>query len=207
LKHAIEVRPLKRQPDHWRAASANQKQRPSGEVADLESVRRRGVLLVDIAAFIANYTAADEPRIRFDWNGKHGDDCVDRNMDFRDEVREAVVQDIAAAPLALIRDLFRAETQFSREAWCIAEDVGVLAESLLRRGGVDYLDDFLEGKFQSFDASLGSSFEYDLPLAQAMLAEVRERLTSSPDSPQAELWRSGEELFAGWVAACGKKQT
>lgn len=153
--------------------------------------------------FIQSYSSsAGEPRIRFEWNGKHAEGFVDCNMEFRNAIREAVLANVAAAPLELVRDLFRAETQCSREAWGIVDGVGILAEALVRRGGPAYLDDYLEGKFQSFDASLGSAFEYDLPLARAMLAEVRERLRSSPDSPRAPLWRSGEELFAGWVADC-----
>jgi hypothetical protein len=123
-------------------------------------------------------------------------------MAVREAVRLAVLADVSSAPLELVRDLFRAETRWSREAWCIVRGVSTLAESLLRRGGPQYLDDYLEGKFQSFDASLGSAFEVDLPLAKAMLEAVRERLLSSPDSPRAELWRAGEKLFVGWVAGC-----
>ncbi len=161
---------------------------------------------MDIAAFIARYTSADEARIRFDWNGKHANGFVDRNREFRQPVREAVLADVSAAPLELVRDLFRAETQSSREAWCIVKGVGVLAEALLRRGGTLYLDDYLEGKFQSFDANLGSAFEGDLPLARAMLAEVRLLLASSPDSAKARIRQAGEELFAHWVADCEQRQ-
>ena len=157
---------------------------------------------MDVAAFIAGYTSADEARIRFDWNGQHSEGFVDRNMEVREPVLEAVLADVSAVPLELIRDLFRAETRFSREAWCIVDGVSALAEALLRRGGPAYLDDYLEGKFQSFDASLGSAFEYDLPLARALLAEARTRLASSPDSPRAQLWQAGEELFTRWVADC-----
>jgi hypothetical protein len=159
-----------------------------------------------VSEFIRSYSSSvGEPRIRFDWNGKHADGFVDCNMEFRNAIREAVLADIAAAPLQLVRDLFRAETQCSREAWGIVDGVGMLAEALLRRGGPAYLDDYLEGKFHSFDASLGSAFEYDLPLAHAMLAEVRERLRSSPGSPRARLWRGGEDLFAKWVADCEQR--
>jgi hypothetical protein len=158
--------------------------------------------------FIWTYTSSSgESRIRFDWNGKHAEGFIDRNMEFRNVIREAVLADVAVCPIELVRDLFRAQTQCSREAWGIVDGVGVLAESLLRRGGPTYLDDYLVGKFQSFDASLGSAFEYDLPLARAMLAEIRERLRSSPDSPKARLWLGGEELFAGWVTDCEQKQT
>src|SRR5258708_40195763 len=130
----------------------------------------------EVTAFIASYRSEDEPRIRSDWNGKHAGEFADRNMQFRSAVLAAVLADVSAAPLELVRDLFRAETQCSREAWGIVDGVGVLAETLLRRGGVQYLDDFLEGKFQSFDASLGSAFKADRPLALAMLDAVRDRL-------------------------------
>lgn len=160
---------------------------------------------MDIAAFIAGYTSVDEAHIRFDWNGQHAEKFVDRNMAFRGPIREAVLADVTSAPLELVRDLFRAETQCSREAWGIVFGINVLAKAMLRRGGVEYLDDYLEGKFQSFDASMGSAFEYDLALAQTMLAEVKLRLASSPDSPKAKLWRAGEELFTSWVADCKQR--
>jgi hypothetical protein len=156
--------------------------------------------MVDVADFIAGYAAADEARIRFAWNGQHADAFVDHNLEFRVSVREAVLADVSAAPIELIRDLFRAETQFAREAWCVTDGVGVLAEALLRRGGATYLDDYLEGKFQCFDAMLGSAFDYDLPLARTMLDEVRARLAASLDSPKSPLWQKGQELFAQWLA-------
>jgi hypothetical protein len=159
----------------------------------------------DVAAFIASYNSTNERRIRFDWNGKHAEEFVDRNLEFRAVVREAVLADVSAAPLELVRDLFRAETQCSREAWGIVDRVDILAESLLRRGGTQYLDDFLDGKFQSFDASLGSVFAVDLPLAESMLAAVRQRLQSAPESPRIELWRAGESLFLDWVAGCQQR--
>src|SRR5690348_5762296 len=125
-----------------------------------------------VEAFIAEYTPADEPFIRFDWNGKHAEEFVDRNHEFRAAVREQVYSSIATTPIELIRDLFRAETQYAREAWGIVDGVGQLAEELLRRGGEPYVDDFLEGKFKCFDASLGTAFEVDLPLAERMLQAV-----------------------------------
>ena len=158
----------------------------------------------EVSAYIAAYTVADESRIRFAWNGKHAEGFVDHNGDFRHLVLTAVLADLSAAPLELVAALFRAETHFSREAWGIVEGVGQLAETLLRRGGALYLDDYLEGKFQSFDASLGSAFEVDLPLAESMLLTVRQRLEASPDSPKVKLWRAGEQLFLDWVASCPK---
>jgi hypothetical protein len=159
----------------------------------------------DVVDFIANYDSSRESRISFNWNGKHDDDFIDSNAEFRALLLEKVLLDISSAPILLIRDLFRAETRCSRVDQGIVDGVYELAESLLRRGGVDYLDDYLEGKFQSFDASCGSAFEYDLPLAETMLEEVRNRLRSHPDSPQVPLWRSGEDLFFSWVTDCKKR--
>src|SRR4051794_22177657 len=101
----------------------------------------------EVAEFIRSYTkTAGGVRIRFDWNGKHAEGFVDHNLEFRAAVRDAVLADVTSAPLELVCDLFRAETQFSREAWCIVDGVSVLAETLLRSGGPAYLDDYLEGK-------------------------------------------------------------
>lgn len=160
---------------------------------------------MDVTSFIAAYTSADEERIRFDWNGGHADEFVDRNMQFREAVREAVLLDTSNTPIELIRDLFRAETRCSREAWGIVDGVGDLAAALLTRGRFDYLDDYLEGKFQSFDASLGSAFSYDSALAQALLVEVRRRLRNAPDSPLVDLWTRGESLFTSWIADCERR--
>jgi hypothetical protein len=156
---------------------------------------------IDIEAFIAGYTTASSgEHIRFDWNGLHSEQFLDRNSEFREHVREAVLGDLSNSPVELIRDLFRAETEYSRHAWCIVDGVWNLAEAMLRRGGFRFLDDYLVGKFQSFDASLGSVFPYDLSLARDLLAEVRERLRLSPTSPMAPLWEKGENLFSDWVS-------
>ncbi len=160
----------------------------------------------DVTEFIASYASADESFIRFEWNGEHAEKFVDNNHAFRNTIREAVLANVSVAPLELIRDLFRAETQYSREAWCIVGNVNVLAESLLRRGGTEYLDDFLEGKYQSFDASLGSSFEIDKSLAESMLKALQERLHQFPQSPKIELWRTGENFFLEWVDPASKQK-
>jgi hypothetical protein len=153
--------------------------------------------------FIADYTSADEDRIRFDWNGQHAEELIDTNLAFREAVVEVVLDDPKLVPIVLIRDLFRAETQFSREAWGATEGLDVLAEALLRQGGPAYVGDFLEGKYQSFDTNCGSAFDYDLALAETMLRAVRSHLQSvSPDSPEAHLWETGENLFLSWIRDC-----
>jgi hypothetical protein len=150
----------------------------------------------EIRAFISGYQLHDLARIQFKWNGKHSEEFRDENEAFRSKVFAAVIDDIAAAPIILVRDLFCAETQWAVEAWCIKEDVDVLAKNLLRRGGTIYLDDYLEGKYACFDANLGTAFGWDRTLLTTLLDEVRARLAANPSSPKADLWRQGEALFA-----------
>jgi len=42
----------------------------------------------------------------------------------------------------------------------------------------------------------------DQALAMNLLNVVRQRLQSSPNSPRAELWRAGEQLFLDWIGNC-----
>ena len=69
-----------------------------------------------ITEFIVEYVEEDLYFVFFDWNGKHGNDFFDGNMAFRKEVLAAVLAETDNANLLLVRDLYRAETQFSREA-------------------------------------------------------------------------------------------
>ena len=50
---------------------------------------------------------SDFERIKFDWNGKHGDDLEDPNMDFRMEVCEFLIKDFSIATDKLILDLYQ----------------------------------------------------------------------------------------------------
>ncbi len=153
----------------------------------------------EIRSFISAYTSDDEPRIRFDWNGLDDDDFADRNQVFREAVLDAVEADAASAPILLIRDLYRAETEFSTEAWCIDGRVSELAEQLLRRGGDEFVMDYIEGRSRSFDAYMGSAFEVDPPLAARLLGFVQARLNSETDESRIELLKQGETWFQEWV--------
>ncbi len=151
----------------------------------------------DIPNFIANYGPNDERFIRFEWNGKPPDDFEDANMDFREAVIEAVVEDLDAAPILLVRDLYRAETRFSAEAWCIGGEVGRLGEHLLRRGEDLYIEDYLDGKDQSFDAHVSTDFLVDRPLAEHLLGVVRLRLESAADEESIELLSGARSCSRG----------
>jgi hypothetical protein len=154
----------------------------------------------ELRQFIRGYNPGDEALVRFEWNGKHAERFEDRNYEFRKEVLAEVLADLRAAPLELVCDLYRAETTFSKQAWCIDLRVGRLAEHLLREGGDRFIEDYLEGKGRSFDASLAvAAFPVDLPLAERLLRAVQERLLTERDEWKLALLRVGEETFRRWA--------
>jgi hypothetical protein len=157
---------------------------------------------LDVSKFVAAYTSADETFIRFDWNGEHGDKFEDKNQVFRAAVLDRVDEDLQAAPIELVRDLFRAVTVFSREAWCIDRRVGRLGEHLLRHGADQFIEDYIEGKHQSFDASCGAAaFDCDESLSRHLLQVVRDRLRCESDPRRIEVLKLGEETFERWTKA------
>src|SRR5437870_584093 len=124
----------------------------------------------DVEAFVAEYAELQADRIRFAWNGQHGDQFADQNYEFRKKVLAVALKAPDAVPLLLIRDLFEAETSFAKEAWCVDLRVGELARILLTRGGPVFAEDFFRGKYRGQDAYLAAGSYPEL--AQPLLAEI-----------------------------------
>lgn len=176
---------------------------PSDSTAE-PSLRHEAAGIDTPQHFIASYTDADEYRIAFAWNGKHSEDFQDTNYDFRKAVLEIVLEQPDTAPLTLVRDLFHAETEFSREAWCIDDRVVTLAEIMLTRGGRASLMAFLQGKSQSFDASMAcGAICIDRRLAADLLDEIASRLHTCRDDRERELLELGQRTFAERASASG----
>ncbi len=109
-----------------------------------------------IEKFIIEYSNSDFKRIRFDWNGKHGDDLEDPNMDFRMEVCEFLIKDFSIANDELILDLYQELSKSSKETWGIYRSYHLFAQEILNRGRTKYLLNYLKGASQSFDTGLAS---------------------------------------------------
>jgi hypothetical protein len=150
----------------------------------------------DILQFIASYSDANEHRISFAWNGKHADEFQDTNYEFRKAVLDQLLLKPDDAPLILVRDLFRAETEWSREAWCVDNRIADLAQILLIRGKQEFLMDFLRGKHQSFDASMAcGGIQIEPQLVEELLQEVEVRLRTSKDKIERQLLEAGKVIF------------
>lgn len=155
----------------------------------------------DLDRFVANYASAlDWPRVAFTWNGRHADHFRDANSEFRQRVLRRTLKNLASAPIELVRDLYDAETAWAKEAWCVnAEAVRALAEELLTRGGPDYVEDFLAGKFgRGMDAHCSAYFDCPRELAERLLAEVEHRLVDAEGERRARL-ELGRDTFRSWV--------
>jgi len=107
-----------------------------------------------------------------------------------------VLANPAVAPLTLVRDLFRAETEFSREAWCVDNRVADLAGIMLTRGKCAFLMDFLRGKCQSFDASMAcGGMVIDPETAAELLREIDVRMNAATDDEERRLLQVGRDVF------------
>lgn len=109
-----------------------------------------------IKKFITEYSNSDFERIKFDWNGKHGDKLVDPNMDFRMEVCEFLIKDFSIANDELILDLYQELSKSSKETWEVYRSYHLFAQEILNRGRTKYLLNYLKGASQSFDTGLAS---------------------------------------------------
>lgn len=107
---------------------------------------------MDIEKFIENYDEEDLLKVMFDWNGKHADKFVDKNMLFREQVLEVFKKEKSIFSLELIAALYEAETEFARQAWGVNPVVSELAQTLLEKGRTKYVVEYLKGLYRGMDA-------------------------------------------------------
>lgn len=96
-----------------------------------------------IKNFIKEYSKSDFGKIKFDWNGKHGNELEDPNMAFRMEVCEYLIKDFSIANDELILDLFQELSKSSKETWGVYGNYHLFAQEILDRGRTKYLLTYL----------------------------------------------------------------
>lgn len=109
-----------------------------------------------IQTFIDNYSSETFDKIKFDWNGKHGDELIDNNLEFRLKLLEHISSDIKDINIILIRDLYIELSKFGKEGFGAPKYFNILAEELLKRDYKEYLKDYIEGASKSMDTYLYS---------------------------------------------------
>jgi len=111
---------------------------------------------LDFQTFADNYSSADFDKIKFNWNGEHGDKFSDTNYDFRMQLCEFLIPQLNKTKLELIRDLYLETAKSAKETWGVYNQFHLLGDELLKRGGTAYLMDYLEGSAQSMDTHIAS---------------------------------------------------
>lgn len=110
----------------------------------------------ELQNFIDNYTSTDFDKIRMKWNGKYGQDFVDDNYDFRMKVCEFIIQQIDRVDIKLIRDLYCETGKTSPMTFGVYNKFHLFADELLKRGGNEYLLDYIRGASHSMDTGMSS---------------------------------------------------
>ena len=136
----------------------------------------------DTTSFINSYDRDSRDRICFAWNQKHAGEFVDENDSFRQQAIAAVVAEPGKAGLDLVGDLFEAEAQWSKEAWCVRDPFAALGSILLKRGGTEQFDRFARW----FGASMDIYCQYhamgiDPVTPASLISEVDRRLAGISD--------------------------
>jgi len=159
--------------------------------------------------YVANYPASGAEKVAFAWNGKHAAEFVDSNYDFRKSVVDYCLANESAPDPALLADLFRADAEWSRQAWCAPNHFPDLATLLLIRGEESVLGAFAEGFGACFD-TFGACHQMGLPAEtlSRLTAGLQERICSEPESERRKPLEAALELFEkfssgtasqGWV--------
>jgi hypothetical protein len=149
--------------------------------------------------FVHTYVPQAEARIDFAWNGKHSNEFVDPNMQFRKEVCSYFDDEKDTFSLPLIAALFKAETLFAKEAWGVNRVVSKLAQELLERGGVQYLDVYLAGARCGMDAFIETG---NITLSKPRCQELLDRCLTNANGTDGngKQWGMLAERFSFLLA-------
>jgi len=122
-----------------------------------------------IQEFVKKYSSSDFDKIKFDWNGKHGNDLEDKNIHFRMQICEYLKDDFSDSSDELILNLYLELSKSAKETWGVYNSFHLFANELLERGGAKYLDIYIEGATKSMDTGLMSG---RLNLSKERLNEI-----------------------------------
>ncbi|MCB0738772.1 MAG: hypothetical protein KDC92_14760 [Bacteroidetes bacterium] len=155
----------------------------------------------DLKNFADNYSRADFTKIRYDWNGRLGDDFHDGNYEFRIQLCQFLIPQLANTNIKLIRDLFVEEAKASKVTFGIYMNIHHFAQELLKRDWKKYLIDYMEAGTHGMDAYFGiGKIEIDNALAQEIFDHINVTLKESENENEKTLMSGYLERFK-WLAS------
>lgn len=130
--------------------------------------------------FAKKYSAEQFDVIEFTWNGKHGENFIDKNYEFRIDLCQTIKDDLSIAPDELIIDLYIELSKSAKETFSVYNSFHIFANELLKRGGVKYLDYYMEGAEKSMDTLLSSArLNLDKSAIQEILDHLKKEVKKS----------------------------
>ncbi len=154
----------------------------------------------DFQSFADNYTTSNFDKIKFDWNGEHGDKFHDNNGEFRFQLCEFLITQLDTVKIELIKDLYSELAKYGKETWGIYNKFHLFGQQLLVRGGTKYLMDYMQGASLSMDTYLGSGrIEISKQLALEILNILKDKIKTSSDIREKKLAKGFLERFE-WLA-------
>ena len=159
----------------------------------------------EIQTFTQNYSDKDFDRIKFDWNGKHGDDFEDKNYDFRMQLCETIKDDFSYSSEKLILDLYIELSKCAKETFGVYNSYHLFANELLERTGIKYFEEYIEGASKSMDTGLSSG---RLDLSKERVSEILNHIKSKMENSENESEIRGYDYMLKrfeWLSEKNKK--
>jgi hypothetical protein len=154
----------------------------------------------EFQTFADNYSQADFERIRYNWNGKYGEEFHDPNDDFRMNLCQFLIPQIDKVKIELVRDLFVEVTKTSEATFGIYINIHIYAQELLRRDWKKYLMDYMQGGTYGMDSYLGiGRIEIGRETAQQILDYMKDTLQTTKDDNERKLMTGFLDRFK-WLA-------
>ena len=149
----------------------------------------------ELRSFVENYSKEDFDRIKFDWNGKHGDEFEDKNLVFRTMLAEFMKEDFSFSPDQLIIDMYLALAECGEQSFGIYLNFHLFANELLNRGGAKYFTHYMEGAKRSMDTYISSG--RDLKISKEILNEICDLIQDKIDTSDkdSKLYEGFQERF------------
>lgn len=150
----------------------------------------------ELQIFADNYKPADFDKIRYDWNGKYGQEFHDRNYDFRMNLCQFLIPQIDKVKIELVCDLYTETTKASEATFGIYENIHIYAQELLKRDWEKYLMDYMQGGTYGMDSYLGiGRIEIKKDVAQEILDYMISTLQTTTDENEKKLMTAFLQRF------------
>ncbi|UOX33946.1 hypothetical protein LXD69_00170 [Flavobacterium sediminilitoris] len=160
----------------------------------------------EIQTFAKNYSEKDFDRIKFDWNGKYGDDFEDKNYDFRMQLCEIIKEDFSYSSEKLILDLYLELSKCAKETFGVYNSFHLFANELLERTGIKYFDEYIEGASKSMDTGLSSGhLDLSNKRINEILSHIKSKMANSKNESEIGKYDYMLKRFE-WLSEKDKKE-